>query len=689
MATLQTVIELRDNFSNVANNISRAASSMNSAIQHVNNTMSRDINTSELQSVQAYLDEASNACNELNRNLEDLDNNPPNNLIDGNNRLVGSLKTLIASYLTLQSAKKLMSVSDEFVSVRSRINNMNDGLQTTQELMDMVYVAAQNSRGSFNNMADVVARFGNNAKDAFNSTQEVIAFSELVNKEMVNGGAGAQEAANAMLQLSQALGSGVLRGDELNSILEQAPNLIGRIQSYIEKTTGKSKVNIREIAQEGKITADIVKNAIFSSADAINKQFASMPVTWSQTFTMFGNQALFSLQPLLDKINEIANNQDMQAFISGIANIVTVLGSIILNVMTMLGSVFSWISENWSVLQPIFFALLTILGVYMVILTGIKIATIAVSIANFLASSTFMLIFSAVVLVIGIIFALAQGFANMTGIASSGFGIICGGINWVIEFFRNLSLAVANIGIGIGKAMSALGSNIVTAFGNAIKSVQGFWYDLLSTALGVVESICSALNKLPFIEFDYSGISAKAQEYANKSQEAYNSKSDYKDISDAFSEGMNTYETFSSGWSSRAFKSGVTWGDGVSKKLGNKLKSITGMSNKANLQNASNKLSNAMEKAKNNALKNTAANTGKTAKNTAKTANAVSTTAEDLKYLRDIASADIVNKFTTASITVKQTNHNNVNSNLDLDGITEHLRSTLEEQLLSCAEGVY
>ena len=623
-----------------------------------------------------------------------MDNNPPDNLIDGNNRLTNSIKGLITTYLSLQTAKKAISASDDLASTRSRIDYMNDGLQTTNELVDMVYVAAQNSRGSFSNMADVVARFGNNAKDAFNSSAEVVAFSELINKEMVNSGAGAVEASNAMLQLSQALGSGVLRGDELNSILEQAPSLINRIKTYIEKTTGQANVNIREIASEGKISAGIVKNAIFSASDEINQQFQNMPTTWSQTFTMFGNQALFTLEPVLNKLSQLANNQDFQTFLGGVLQFVAIIGNALLSIMTAVGSLFSFIYNNWAILSPLFVAVGVILTGYMAILLALKAVTIATSIANFVMANSQLAIVAGIVLIIAIIVMVCNAIASMTGIANSGFGMICGGVNIAIQFFKNLGLTVANIAIGIGKSIAAVASNIVTAFGNAISNVQGFWYKLMSTALTVIESICSALNNLPFIEFDYSGITSKAQDYANKSQEAYNSTKAYQDVGDAFSSGMSTYNTFSDGWASSAYKSGSAWGDSVSSSISSKLKSLTNLSNNAANSpsakaNAQNKLTNASNKAIANALKHTASNTGKTAKNTAKTADAVSTTAEDLKYLRDIASAEVVNRFTTASITVNQTNHNNVNSSLDLDGITEHLRTTLESQLLSCAEGVH
>ena len=179
------------------------------------------------------------------------------------NELTNTIKRAVAAYVSIQSVGKALDISDELTQTTSRLNMMNDGVQTTAELVNMVYAAAQDARGSFSQMADVVARFGNNAKDAFSSSEEVVAFADLIQKQMTIAGASTQEAANAELQLSQALGSGVLRGDELNSIFEQAPNLIQNIADYLDVPIGK----IREMAADGELSADVVKAAIFSAAD--------------------------------------------------------------------------------------------------------------------------------------------------------------------------------------------------------------------------------------------------------------------------------------------------------------------------------------------------------------------------------------------------------------------------------------
>lgn len=207
-------------------------------------------------------------------------------------------------------------------------SNENDGVQSTAELVNMVYAAAQDARGSFSQMADVVARFGNNAKDAFSSSEEVVAFADLIQKQMTIAGASTQEAANAELQLSQALGSGVLRGDELNSIFEQAPNLIQNIADYLDVPIGQ----IREMAADGELSADIVKTAIFSAADDINSKFESMPMTWSQIWQLMQNTALIAFQPVLQNLNDLANSDVLQASIQNAIGAISALANILLDV---------------------------------------------------------------------------------------------------------------------------------------------------------------------------------------------------------------------------------------------------------------------------------------------------------------------------------------------------------------------
>lgn len=623
------------------------------------------------------------------------------------NELTNTIKRAVAAYVSIQTVGKALNISDELVQTTSRLNMMNDGVQTTAELVNMVYAAAQDARGSFSQMADVVARFGNNAKDAFSSSEEVVAFADLIQKQMTIAGASTQEAANAELQLSQALGSGVLRGDELNSIFEQAPNLIQNIADYLDVPIGK----IREMAADGELSADVVKAAIFSAADDINSKFNEMPMTWGQIWQSMQNTALIAFQPVLQRLNDLANSEAFQTFIQGAIEAMATLANILLNVFEVAASVGAFIGDNWSIIAPIIYGVIAALGAYLAIM-GIVNAITAISAAidatkaaadALAAGQTFLWtvqqyglnaalaacpitwIIVLIIALIAIIFAVCNAIAKMTGIANSGFGVITGGVNVVIQFFKNLGLTVANIALGIGNAIAALASNMMTAFHNAICSVQSWFYNLLSTALSVIEGICSALNKLPFVEFDYSGISSAADDYAAKASEAAGNKEDYQSISDAFNEGFTTFDAFQDGWASDAFNAGAAWGDGIADKVSNfSLSDVFGQTDIPNVGDYTSGFNDAI------ANSGVGDSIGNIDDNTGKIKDSLDVTEEDLKYLRDIAEQEAINRFTTAEINVDMSGmQNTVNSGDDIDGFMTKLTDSVNEAVDNMTEGVH
>lgn len=623
------------------------------------------------------------------------------------NELTNTIKRAVAAYVSIQSVGKALNISDELVQTTSRLNMMNDGVQTTAELVNMVYAAAQDARGSFSQMADVVARFGNNAKDVFSSSEEVVAFADLIQKQMTIAGASTQEAANAELQLSQALGSGVLRGDELNSIFEQAPNLIQNIADYLDVPIGK----IREMAADGELSADVVKAAIFSAADDINSKFNEMPMTWGQMWQSMQNTALIAFQPVLQRLNDLANSEAFQTFIQGAIEAMATLANILLNVFEVAASVGAFIGDNWSIIAPIIYGVIAALGAYLAIM-GIVNAITAISAAidatkaaadALAAGQTFLWtvqqyglnaalaacpitwIIVLIIALIAIIFAVCNAIAKMTGIANSGFGVITGGVNVVIQFFKNLGLTVANIALGIGNAIAALASNMMTAFHNAICSIQSWFYNLLSTALSVIEGICAALNKLPFVEFDYSGISSAADDYAAKASEAAGNKEDYQSISDAFNEGFTTFDAFQDGWASDAFNAGAAWGDGVADKVSNfSLSDVFGQTDIPNVGDYTSGFSDAI------ANSGVGDGIGNIDDNTGKIKDSLDITEEDLKYLRDIAEQEAINRFTTAEINVDMSGmQNTVNSGDDIDGFMTKLTDSVNEAVDNMTEGVH
>lgn len=711
MASIQTGIQLNDQFSSVLYDIIGAVNMATTQFEDFAQTLNADIDTSAFDGIHesithatAGLDEMTQGQNEFNHSVQQGTNQA--------DQLTKTIRNAIGAYLSFKTVENVIGISDELVQTTARLDQMNDGLQTTEELTNMVYAAAQDARGSFSQMADVVARFGNNAKDAFGSSEEVVAFADLIQKQMTIAGASTDEASNAMLQLSQALGSGVLRGDELNSIFEQAPNLIQSIADYLDVPIGQ----IRAMAQEGELTADIVKSAIFASADDINAKFEAMPMTWGQIWQSFQNTALIAFQPVLQRINEIANSEAFQNFVNSAIEDMAVLAGVVLNIFDVVGAVGQFIADNWSIIEPIVMGVVAALAAYLAIATLVNAINGIMAIINgvtaaseaMAAGATFLWtvqqyglnaalmacpitwIILLIIALIAIIFAVCQAIAKLTGIANTGFGVITGGINVVIQFFKNLGLTVANIALGIASAISALCQNIVTAFSNAIANVQTFFYNLLSTAMSVIAQIANALNMLPFVEIDVSGIQTAATDYANKAQAAQDSKQDYVDVGAAFSEGFGTFDTFQDGWASDAFNSGASWGDGV---VDNISSAIDGFKDglAVDIPQASDYTSG-FDQAIANGINNSGLGgaADDVAGNTGAIKDSLDITEEDLKYLRDIAEQEAVNRFTTAEIHIDQSGMtNNISEGMDLDGVISTLTDGVNEAIESATEGVH
>lgn len=723
MASIRSQIELYDSFTAPMMDVINSVNMGVSAMGDIREAMNAPIAASGIRGIDVEINQALSCTQELkaeitkvrkpieeNTNRQTQFNNTVQGGVNHVSNLVNTIKRAVGAYASIQTVKKVVDLSDEITQTSARLNLMNDKLQTTQDLTNMVYIAAQRSRGSFLEMAGVVARFGNNAKSAFDSSAQVVAFSELVQKQMTIAGASTAEASAAMLQLSQALGSGVLRGDELNSIFEQAPNLIQNIADYLDVDIGK----IREMAAEGQLTADIVKNAIFSASDEINKNFESMPMTWGQVWQSMKNTAIMAFQPVLQRINELANNDKVQLMVDKTTNAMATVAGIVLNIFDSVASVGSFIYDNWSIIEPLIWGIVAALTAYVAVM-GITTAVTAAKAfaekvhaaslameagATFIATAaqyglnaalaacpiTWIII--GIIALIAVIYAVCAAIAKMTGAANTGFGIITGGVNVVIQFFKNLGLEVANIAVGIWNSLCALCNNMVAAFHNAVSGVKASFYNLLSTAMSVISQIASALSKLPFVKFDASGLTASAQSYASKAQAAASDKYDYQSVSDAFSSGMNTFSTFESGWASDAFKSGSAWGDGVADKVSSAFSGFTS-SLSTSIPDEAN-YSNLLDNSMGNNLSDIAGNTGDTAGSAGKIADAMDITWEDLKYLRDIAEKEAVNRYTTAEVNIDMSGmKNTVNGTEDIDGFVVMLTDAVNEAVDVITEGVH
>ena len=709
MGNIRAAIALYDGVTSPLQSMHKAMGVVLNTFEAMQQASGRAVDTAAIREAREEWAKAGTAFDTIEENIRNANNeqqNFNNSIRGGNNSangLLSTIKKIAVAAGGIAGINKVLNISDKLASTKARLNLLVDDGGSVDVLEQKIMASAQRSRSAYFDTASAVAKLGLNAGNAFDGNMDqVIAFMEQVNKQFVIGGATAQEQSNAMIQLTQAMAAGALRGEELNSILDGAPGIARAIEKYM----GIAEGSIKSVAQEGKVTAEVVKNAMFAMADETNAKFDSMPKTWAQIWAGMKNQALSMFAPILTKINQIANSSKFQqvttALINGLAGVANIASS----VLDILISIASVVVDNWSWIQPIIMGIVAAMLIYngvmlvgntiMAVQAAVKAIhtamTTAWSVATFTATAAqqglnaallacpITWIILLIIAVIAAIYAACAAVAKFTGIANSGFGVICGGIMVVISFFKNLGLSVANIALGIWNALGACASNIGTAFHNVISNVQGWFYNLLSTALTVVAGICEALNKLPFVEFDYSGITNKASEYAAKSAEAYGNVEEYKSVADAFNEGMSTFDTFQDGWAADAFASGAAWGDGVADK-------VSGMFDFSALDSMGADSLDAFNLG--NDLDSIYGNTGDIANNTAATADALDIAEEDLAYLRDIAEREAINRFTTAEIKVEQHNENHISKDADLDGIMDAWANDFAEKLEVSEEGVH
>lgn len=717
MATIRSQMVLNDGISGVLMKMNRALNTTLNAFEQVQRASGRAVDATQIQAARAALVQANNEVEQMAegyRRAAEQEEVLNRGLRNGNSAaggLLGKVKGIVATLAAGAGAKALLGLSDKMTSTTARLSFMVDDGGSVDALEQKIMASAQRSRSYYMDTASAIASMGSNAGRAFGNNDELIGFMELINKSFVIGGASAEGQSAAMLQLTQAMAAGALRGEELNSILENAPSIARAIESYM----GIAEGSIKQYAEQGLVTAEVVKNAMFASADDINAKFESMPMTWGQIATKMQNTALAAFNPVLTRLNQVANSAQFNTVINGAINGLAMLATVATGVLDLLINGAAFVVDNWSWISPIVYGLVGAFIAYnavALITNGINtaaaaidavraarlamttVATGAQTTATFaqtaaqyglnaaLAACPITWIVVLVIALVAAIYAACSAIAKFTGIANSGFGVIAGGINVVIQFFVNLGLTVANIALGIWNALGACAQNIGIAFGNVIAGVQSWFYNLLSTVLTVVAGICEALNKLPFVEFDYSGITNAASDYAAKAAEASGNMQDFVSVGDAFNEGMSTFETWQDGWVGDAFDAGANWGDGVAAGVSD---AIGGLFNTD--LGATTDYGTGMG---NFALDDIADYTGQTAANTGAAADALSISTEELEYLRDIAERDAINRFTTAEVKIDMTGMTNrIEGGADLDGVISVLTDGFTEALLTAAEGVH
>ena len=695
MATIRSQMVLNDGISGVLRKINTALNTTLNAFEQVQRASGRAVDTAQIQAARAALVQANREVDEMAEGYrqaaeqEEILNKGLRNGTNAAGGLLGKVKGIVATLATGAGIKALLGLSDKLTSTTARLNFLVDDGGSVEALEQKIMASAQRSRSAYLDTASAIASMGSNAGRAFSNNDELIGFMELINKSFVIGGATAEGQSAAMLQLTQAMAAGALRGEELNSILENAPGIVRAIESYM----GIAEGSIKQYAEQGLITAEVVKNAMFAAADEINAKFESMPLTWAQIATKMQNTALAAFDPVLTRLNQVANSAQFNTVINAAINGLAMLATVATGVLDLLINGAAFVVDNWSWISPIVYGLVAAFIAYNAVALITKGINAAMALAQYglnaaLLACPIAWIVVLVIALVAAIYAACAAIAKFTGIANSGFGVICGGINVVVQFFVNLGLTIANIALGIWNALGACAQNIGIAFSNVISGVQAWFYNLLSTALTVVAGICEALNKLPFVEFDYSGITNAASDYAAKAAEASGNIQDFVSIGDAFNEGMSTFDTWQDGWVGDAFNAGANWGDGVASGISDAVGGLFDMDLGAATDYGAGGLGTGGYG--DFAMDDLLGNTGQTAANTGAAADALSTSTEELEYLRDIAERDAINRFTTAEVRIDMTGMTNrIEGGADLDGVISTLTDGFTEALLTAAEGVH
>ena len=452
---LSNTVQLRDGMSNVLSRIASSLSAVNDRFERMQSLTEQAAPTglyaqfnSELTGVREELTRTVSEVEELRSSMTSAQ--PPAE------NLTASLKKLGTAFLGSKLVSSIVSMSDEMTQTTARLNLMNDGLQSTADLQELIYQSAMRSRGAYNATADAVAKMGLLAGDAFSSNQETIAFVEQLNKQFKIAGTSAEGQAAAMLQITQAMGSGVLRGEELNSVFEQAPTIIQSIADYLGVSVGE----IRSMAQEGELTAGVVKSALLSSAEETNQKFSEIPLTWSDVWTQASNMAIMALQPLLEAINWVANN-------------IEVIGPLVLAAAAAF-ALFA-VAANWTKICA----------------AATKALTAAQKMLNAVMSlNPIVLIIGSIIILIGVIAAYINYTNRAKNETTSAVGVICGLFAMAGAFVYNMFyLPVYNV---ITDLINFLGS----VFQHPIASIEILFLQLSQYVVGVIRGMVRTIEKL-------------------------------------------------------------------------------------------------------------------------------------------------------------------------------------------------
>lgn len=711
MSTIQGSIMLMDAMSTPLNNIVGAINTTIVALQNVNNT-DVSIDTSRLANAQTMIVQAGAQLNEIEKNIQKriqdnvVEQNKFNTAlskgVDKANSLYGKIKSFIGLYAGIQTVRMGLDVSDNISQTTARLNMINDGKQTTDQLQQAIFQSAQNSRASFLDTASVVSKLGILAPQAFNSNMETVKFSELMAKSFKVGGATTSEQTSGMHQLTQAMASGRLQGDEFNSITENAPLLAQAISKY----TGKSMGELKDMSKEGLITSDVIKNAVFAMSDEINTKFNSIPQTFGDVVNKIKNNAVNSFMSISSTMSGIFNSERFQGFIDGVSSFINktfIMINWLIKGISMVGTV---LYEIWGPIQPILVTVLGLLTAYKLVMGFIAVKTaiasgiatiynlallakqtmlgaVSVALAQATAAQTGLnlailtcpitWIIAGIALVIAAIYGVVAVFNKITGKAVSATGIIVGVFYWMGGLIYNIIAAtwnklaqtfvsIYNLGVSIAEFFANVFKHPIRAVAHLFANFINFLIDKVKFLGSIIDTICgtNVVGKLETVQTaigDWVNEKVGGNEITLKRMDATQVMMDRVGLKDMYNKGYEKGANFS------LFGKNAETGIDTNTEFGNSTNPEVAKSN--------------------DLLKNID-------KNTKKAGDILDLSHDEISYLRDLAEREAINRFTTAEVKVDVggiTQH--VASALDLDDIVDYMTNKIEEGIAIAAEGSY